>query len=61
MYAVRDAILVHCACPATRPLAGSSVHCSKRKVALTSQELISCGLRKVFGNLRNTTVVREFS
>jgi hypothetical protein len=36
-----------------------TVHCSQRKVALTSQD-DSCGLRKVIGNLRtNTTVVRE--
>jgi hypothetical protein len=29
-----------------------TVHCSQRKVALTSQDNISCGLRKVLGNLR---------
>jgi hypothetical protein len=29
-----------------------TVHCSQRKVALTSQDNISCSLRKVLGNLR---------
>jgi hypothetical protein len=29
-----------------------TVHCSQSKVALTSQDNISCGLRKVLGNLR---------
>jgi hypothetical protein len=29
-----------------------TVHCSQRKVALTSQDNISCGLRKVLRNLR---------
>jgi hypothetical protein len=29
-----------------------TVHCSQRKVALTSQDNFSCGLRKVLGNLR---------
>jgi hypothetical protein len=29
-----------------------TLHCSQRKVALTSQDNISCGLRKVLGNLR---------
>jgi len=37
LYAVRDAILIHCACPAT--------------IAVTLARLrISCGLRKVLGN-----------
>ena len=40
---------------------GSSVRCSQRMGALTSQDNISCGLRKVLGNLRtNTTAVRVF-
>jgi hypothetical protein len=29
-----------------------TVHCSQRQVALMSQDNISCGLRKVLGNLR---------
>jgi hypothetical protein len=29
-----------------------TVHCSQRKVSLTSQDNISCGLLKVLGNLR---------
>jgi hypothetical protein len=29
-----------------------TVHCSQRKVAVTSKDNISCGLRKVLGNLR---------
>jgi hypothetical protein len=33
LYAVRDTILVHCACPAT-----ITVHCSQRTVGLTSQD-----------------------
>ena len=40
---------------------GSSVRCSQRTGALTSQDNTSCGLRKVLGNLRtNTTAVRVF-
>jgi len=62
LYAVRDVILVQCACPTTRHGYAVTLACAlQRTVALTSQDNISCGLRKVIGSLRTTmTRVRVF-